>query len=149
MFYHYSLGLIRKFLPHHFLWSSLSAQRSWASCPCVVAILLPHVESLQFFRLRCSLLQYRRLLPKPLKNNSDSESGCVAALRSSGTFFLMISFISFALMSPVSPSRGNPAPVHDSGLPDRRDRTPSRTACFSESRKKRQGGFMNNVVPNH
>lgn len=144
-FYHHFWGLFIKFLPHEFLWSSISVQRAWllvyvSSCssfltsnPCGPSS-IPATLSAQV------LVKYKRLLPKPLNNNTDSESGCVAALRSSG-ISLLFSFWCRLLL----PSRGNPAPVHDSGLPDRHDRTPSRMACSSESRETRIGDLINGL----
>lgn len=95
-FNHHSLGLFIKFLPHDILWSSVSVQHMWllvyvSSC----SSFHTHIKSLQFFQHPCDALRSgacKVQMPsaKPLKNNTDSESGCVAALRSSGRVFFII-----------------------------------------------------------
>lgn len=131
-------GVIYKVFPHNLLWSSISVQHE-PSCIWVIVILLPHFNprSSSGFTVKLSaqvLVKYNFLMPKPLRNSTVSESACIAAFRSTGTFFLIIYFVLF-WGCLLLPSRGNPAPVHDSGLPDRHDRTPSRMACSSENRK--------------
>lgn len=102
-FCHHSLGLFIKFLPHDFLWSSISVQHMWllvyvSSCfsfhtsnPCSSSS-IPATLSAQV------LVKYKCLLPN-LWRTILSESGCVAALRSSGRVFFIIFILALSAVA--------------------------------------------------
>lgn len=60
-----------------------------------------HIPAVLPASLRRSPLRCKCLLPKPLKNNTDSESGCVAALRSSGRVFFIIFILVLSCCCPL------------------------------------------------
>lgn len=108
------------------------------------------LQPLQFFWFHCEALCWgacKVQMPsaKTFEEQHWLRISLYSCIQEYSNVFLNYSFFLF-WGSPLLPSRGNPAPVHDSGLPDRHDRTPSKMACSSENRKRRWLDFIRNFV---